>query len=458
MKIKYKNSWQALAALALTAGMTMTSCDDKDIIAPNVKNILIDTIQVNVSDVLPIAVDMDSTLSYSFTPANATNPTLLWTSNDESIAKVSQDGTVTGVGVGSTIIKVAPAIGFGSETAVKTITVKVVPEIIKATAIEFSNTETEIYETDKLQLKYSILPEDHTYDYLTWTSSDESVATVSASGLVTAFKAGEVTITAHAQDKSGVTGSFKLTVRPYIAVEDVTIQPLGGPIAVNQTAKLDFTYSPEGATAGSVEWTTSDSKVLTVNQGVITPVGFGSAIVTATCKSNGKQQSVNVTIADGWYIWDANNDFAGWQINTAGATMSKADGKISVTMKNNGGKWRGDIIYKGSPSQFGGGQVIIAVKGVMPSVGSRKWDAVSTAGNSGGPNMTNKLTAKDGSVVYYYDMSSKFAAMSSQLLNFSVFQFKMADFPAATTDQVYTISWIRTFKSVTELQSFIDNE
>ena len=82
-----------------------------------------------------------------------------------------------------------PAIGFGvTNSTLQTVEVTVVPEIIKATSIEFTNEDadgnplTELYQMDDVQLTYNILPENHTYSYLTWKSSDEGIATVDENG------------------------------------------------------------------------------------------------------------------------------------------------------------------------------------------------------------------------------------------------------------------------------------
>ena len=92
------------------------------------------------------------------------------------------------------MITVTPSVGFGTASTVRTIEVTVIPEVIKTTGIQFTNIEEGVYETDKLQLKYDILPADHTYSYLTWASSNENIATVDKNGVVTGIKAGDVTI------------------------------------------------------------------------------------------------------------------------------------------------------------------------------------------------------------------------------------------------------------------------
>ena len=189
---------------------------------------------------------MDTTIVHSIVPANPTNPELLWTSSDESVATVSQDGTITGKAVGTAVITVMPAIGFGvTNSTLQTVEVTVVPEIIKATSIEFTNEDadgnplTELYQMDDVQLTYNILPENHTYSYLTWKSSDEGIATVDENGKVTGVEPGNVTIYAYTHDDSGVIGKIDLKILPYIPVEDITIRPYDDMLYMDEVITLD---------------------------------------------------------------------------------------------------------------------------------------------------------------------------------------------------------------------------
>ena len=98
----------------MTGCLTLSSCDDeKDLTTGMPENQLINNIVLKVTKQLPVAIGMDTTIVHSIVPANPTNPELLWTSSDESVATVAQDGTITGKAVGTAVITVMPAIGFG---------------------------------------------------------------------------------------------------------------------------------------------------------------------------------------------------------------------------------------------------------------------------------------------------------------------------------------------------------
>jgi len=422
--------------------------------AQMINEITIDNLK---STTLYLGVGMDSVLTWTVSPAELEDKNIIWSSSDESVATVSQDGKITGLSAGEAVITIAPEIGFGATEAVKSVPVKIVPSIVKATGIAFTSTETSLYETDNLALEYVISPEDHTYDYLTWKSSDPSVATVSESGVVTGQKAGKVTITTKTHDRSGVSASYDLTIIGYIPAENVQIKPYNEFLCMNVPVQLDVVYTPSDATLGSVDWTTSNDNIVQVDKGLLTPVGFGSVEITAQCRETGAKSTVSVTVDAGWYTWDAVNNFAGWRVVTAGASSEITGGKMTVTMSK-GSKWRGDIAYSGTPNVFGGNRPILALKSNVPSVGSRKWDAVSSEGNSGGPNQTGTKTAKDGTPVYFYNMASRIPALATGLYPFTVFQFKMADFPLESSDGKYDIYWIRTFTSESDLDAFLENE
>lgn len=124
-----------------------------------------------------------------------------WATSDAEVATVSESGLVTGVKAGKATISVK--VGDETKDSVE-ITVKPV-----TVAIDGSET-AEIYVTRTVQLTVTKAPADAA---ITWTSSDDEVATVSENGLVTGVKGGEATITATSGNASdSITVTVKDTV------------------------------------------------------------------------------------------------------------------------------------------------------------------------------------------------------------------------------------------------------
>ena len=116
---------------------------------------------------------------------------------------------------------------------------------------------------------------------MTWTSSNEEVATVDENGMITAVKVGEATITATTADGTNLSASCKVIVNPTL-VTSISLDKTDIELEVTQTATLTATVIPSNATDQTVIWTTSDASVATVSNGVVTAVKAGTATITAT--------------------------------------------------------------------------------------------------------------------------------------------------------------------------------
>lgn len=453
----------------LAACMALTACDKEQIFTPAMPEAkLINSITFKVSENLPLAIGMDSTIVYTIdAPEDLEDRSIIWKSTDEAVAKVSQQGTITGVSEGTAVISVTPAIGFGPTASV---TVNVIPEIIKATSMTLTNPNEgrDIYETDRIQFTASILPANHTYSYLTWESSNPDIASVSENGLVNCLKPGKAVITACTHDHSGISASYELNIREYIPVENVVISALSEPICISRgPVQLDVTYTPANATIGSVDWTSSDENIATVDLGVVTPKGYGTATITATCKSTGLTASVSVTIESGWQIWDGLNDFDGWGIGQPYSSFVIENGKMVVTAgAQNATMRRADLKYSKLPINLDFSKYpILAMRSTLP-VGSKgigkggayTLDMVTKSGNASGKQHPGEKLS-DGTNLIFYDIPSINAALGNGVVEATVFQIKVADIynENLPTGQ-YSVYWIRTFKSVTEAKAYAEAE
>lgn len=126
-----------------------------------------------------------------------------WKSTDASVATIDDSGLVTATGVGTATIKVV----VGDVNASCKVTV-----VQPVTSISLNKTSVTMEALATYQLTATVKPDNAADRTITWSSSDPEVAAVDDSGLVTALKKGTATITAAAQDGSGVTKTCTVTV------------------------------------------------------------------------------------------------------------------------------------------------------------------------------------------------------------------------------------------------------
>ena len=142
------------------------------------------------------------TLTATVTPDTAPDKTVTWSTSNEAIATVS-GGVVTGVKAGE--VTITAKAGDKSATCTVTVTAKQSTEDpddpIVVTGITLDKTTATVEEGAKVTLTATVTPDTATDKTVTWSTSNEAIATVS-DGVVTGVKAGEVTITAKAGDKS----------------------------------------------------------------------------------------------------------------------------------------------------------------------------------------------------------------------------------------------------------------
>lgn len=270
------------------------------------------------------SADVDEKLA-----AAAEKLTIEWTSSNEDVATVDENGVVTAVGAGETDITAAVQdADISSVTHVKV--------VILPTGVDAPDT-LELYtngESEK-SLDAKIVPEDATEVKLAYVSSDEGVATVDENGLVTAVADGKCTITAYViadapataesatqeadavvtgdedatseaatddgiammpEDLAAMDSAFgvvpenlkaetKVTVTTN--VEGITLDKTEGVLTVGNTVTVTATVTPDTATNASVTWTSSDEAIATVDsEGKITAVAPGTATITAVSDSN----------------------------------------------------------------------------------------------------------------------------------------------------------------------------
>lgn len=233
-------------------------------------------------------------LTVEYTPADTTDDkTVAWSSSDSTVASVDNNGIVTAVKPGSAVITAK----VGNYQATCAVTVDApLKEIVPEKAI------IDMVKKQTANIAYSLVPADTTDSKdVTFTSSDETVATVNSDGKVTAKKAGQATVTI--TGANGIKATVTVNVSE-IPVNEVVLSAQDEIIEAGAKKTITATLKPENNTDDNqdVTWTTSDEKIAKVvvdkddsHKATIEGVAAGSAVITATA-ANGTKAECTVKV------------------------------------------------------------------------------------------------------------------------------------------------------------------
>lgn len=220
---------------------------------------------------------------------NDPNQIYTWTSSDESVVTVNENGLIRGLKEGTANITVS-AEGYEA-----TSTVTVTKAEYPVTGISLSADTLTLTKGDTEQLTATVEPAQAKQN-VTWATSDVNVAAVDENGMVTAAGAGTAVITATAVN--GMTAECTVTViDSHVAVTGITISQTSLNLKTGESAKLEAAVAPEDANNKNVAWTSSDSSVVTVdNDGNLNAVHAGTAVITVTSEEGGFTAECTVTV------------------------------------------------------------------------------------------------------------------------------------------------------------------
>jgi trimeric autotransporter adhesin len=214
---------------------------------------------------------------------------VVWASENASVATVSQSGVVTGVAAGTALI----AASSGGRSASATITVTARP----VTLVRVTPGSATIAVTGSLTLKAEGIDASGAPVEgrpVAWTSSNETIALVSAGGVVAGISAGSATITATIDR---VAGTAVITVAPQ-PVASVTVTPQNVTMVVGTRVTLRATPFDAGGvplTGRTIEWTSSDANVATVSSsGEVVGLAVGTARIRALVEGRSAEATVLV--------------------------------------------------------------------------------------------------------------------------------------------------------------------
>ncbi len=236
---------------------------------------LAESITLNNSEIT-LKASETAELTVTVLPESTTDKSVTWMSSDESVVTVDAYGMVTAITVGEATI-----IATTNDGSNLSATCKVIVEPTIAESIILDKTEISLKAEESVALIATILPESTTDKSVIWMSSDESVATVDENGVVTAIAVGEATITATTNDGSNLSASCKVTI-PTLAVS-IEVTPNSVEAEENSEVQLLVNILPENATYKSVEWSSSNDAIASVNaNGLVKIRKEGNVVITAT--------------------------------------------------------------------------------------------------------------------------------------------------------------------------------
>ena len=247
-------------------------------------------------DNLSLEVGGTATLTATIMPDNATDQNVTWSSDNQNVATVDQNGKVTAVGEGTATITAT----VDGESATCSVTVKEAA-IVPVESVSLDKTNLKLTEGETAQLTATVLPETATNRNVTWSSNAPGVATVDSSGKVTAVAPGTATITVTTEDGNKTATCAVTVAAATVPVTGVTLSQTQASLYCNRTPDtlaLTARVAPDNATNKAMTWTSSDSAVATVDQnGIVTPVARGTAVITVTTEDGAKTATCTVTVS-----------------------------------------------------------------------------------------------------------------------------------------------------------------
>lgn len=231
-----------------------------------------------------ITINKSFTLTPIFTPDTTTNTNVTWKSSDEKVATISEKGVVKGIAGGVAVITCISEDGGFMETCIVTVNEPVSDITLNKTSVSLALGKT-------VTLKATVKSNTSSTQTLKWTSSNTKVATVNSKGKVTTKGVGKCVIRVSSTD--GSDAYAECTIRVIRPVTSITLNKTTLQMIEGKTAKLKATVKPSNASYKTVNWSTSDENVATVDvNGNIVAVKAGSCKITATAKDNSKRTAV----------------------------------------------------------------------------------------------------------------------------------------------------------------------
>ena len=327
------------------------------------------------STALTLAPGGQSTLSTTISPSDANvYKKTTWASSNPTVATVSSTGVVKALTPGNSVVTVTLENGVSASCNVT------VSDYTYPTSITLSSTSLTLKPAKTSTLTATIAPSNaNIYKTVSWKSSNERVAIVTK-GVVTAVAPGNCIITASLEN--GVKATCDVTVSDYTYPTAITLTPSQSSINPGATTAVAITYTPSDANKGlEARWTSDNTAVATVENGVVTAKAPGACNITATLNS-GVSASCSITVKE--YVY-ASTITLNYSTYTLAAEKSFT---LTPTIGPTGANIGKEVTYRASNDA-----VTVDNKGVVTAVHQGVCDVTASLPN--GASATCTVTVND---------------------------------------------------------------
>lgn len=255
-----------------------------------VDKISLKKITINKSS-LTIKEKETAQLSINYNPSNATNKKVTWKSSNTTIATVDQNGKITAKNPGTTTITAMS--NDGGLVATSKITVEAISK--KVQSISLNKKELNIVAGEETELKATINPTYAENKNVTWSSSDEEIATVE-NGVVKALKPGttEIKVISEDGEKEAI---CKLTVTAP-PLKGISFKEESKTIYINEKITLKPVLEPTNSELINAKWKSEDENIVSVENGKITAKSIGKTKITVSTEDEKISATIEIIVKE----------------------------------------------------------------------------------------------------------------------------------------------------------------
>ena len=325
----------------------------------------IEKVEINKTSLTLIKGDVEQ-LTATVYPMDAKDTNVYWTSANRNIATVDNDGNVTGIAGGETVITARSS----DATVYAQCKVKV---DVPVDNIVLNQKEVTMLQNEVYILAPIISPEDATVKEVQWSSSNKDVVRVTEDGVLIGLQQGRAIVTALIKDDYGTHTATCTVVLPESMLVDVTEVRLNKDkmtIEKGTRETLTATIFPDDATNKSLVWTSSNKNVAIVNaNGRVTGLSAGKATITVTTVNAGETATCEVTVTEPEIV-----RVTGVRLNSSSLSMEKGQSQVlseTITPSNSSNQnvtWTSNnenvvvVNQNGKVTAIGEGTAVVTVR------------------------------------------------------------------------------------------------